>query len=137
MDNFTKMCNCPKIQGGWVPKVGDWTDKGLVFMIIIGSKPIKVALTSENHSKNGLDTAYQKELIYLPGIRQLMGMVGDHDWRLDRYTSIINAALDGYSFVIISGKHNKTYTGKSEQEAIIQAVMSELHGKKWSGKGWV
>jgi len=30
---FKLMADCPEIQDGWEPKVGDWTDKGMVSFI--------------------------------------------------------------------------------------------------------
>ena len=33
MNNYTRMCDTPLIQDGWEPKVGDWTDKGMVYTI--------------------------------------------------------------------------------------------------------
>ena len=67
----TKMCDVKWLQDGWEPKVGDWTDKGVVINI-------------DRHGHLSIGT-YEKnifalkesipDLIWLPSIGQLMGMV--------------------------------------------------------------
>lgn len=135
MDNLTRMFNCPEIQDGWKLKVGDDTDKGTVIEVYFqgqdvpeGGMPLVI--------KQGIGKivcGYRKKaVIFKPSIEQLMDMVQDADWILS-YDSVGRIK---YTITLYIGD-TKEFTGDTPEEALIQAVMYELHRLKWTDNGWV
>ncbi len=66
---YIKMCDCPEIQEGWKPAVGDWTDKGIVVKVF--KDRVWLAFTE---SGTTIDR-HKSELIWLPRQDQTQGMV--------------------------------------------------------------
>ncbi len=122
MDNFTKMCEAANLP--WEPKVGDWTDKGLIvesYYSLSASKRVYVLARGKDELEKFIE---KNELIYLPTIGQLMGMVD-------------NCAVYKHPDVICAtAGRGELFEADSEPEALIQAVVHELHNKKWDGERW-
>ena len=75
-DLYTKQCDTPLIQDGWVAKIGDLTDKGLV--ICCFEYGIKT-----NHVNTQDQTFVKGDLIFKPSQAQLQGMLLEKtEWRL-------------------------------------------------------
>jgi len=130
MDNYTKMCDCPEMQNGWVPKIGDWTDKGLIVSIskrYIESRNLRPfpQLSIKNQSVVNKD---KDNVIYLPSIEQLMGMV----WNKEEEDPGHLMGRIGDFF------YSDKYTGDpdSMRELWLAFVMHECYDLKWSGTEW-
>jgi hypothetical protein len=107
----------------WEPKVGDWTDKGVVVFIHMEGRITTTSINNKHlwHQK--------EELIYLPTIEQLMGMViyegtdvfiAFHHWLTTEYLG--------------HWQDSDTSTGRCLWLAF---VMWELYQKVWRNNQWV
>ncbi len=140
MNNFIKMCDHPLIQDAWEPKVGDWTDEGVVATLKTDS-----ALTFRIYNQSGFWTEHYVDhnegihadaprVIWLPTIEQLMGMIPDKcEFELGR-DRLKKETVKAFFVVVDDGF--PLFSGNIPQEALIQAVMHELHNKKWTGTEW-
>ncbi len=141
-DNFTKMVNCPEIQDGWKKQHGDAVfckPTGEIYLFDVSrlkfgySTEHIVVMQSEiwwSTKKRGPWTIEQA--VWLPTIEQLMGMV-------DMITLVKNK--DGTFAVGTPIKfleyESRVFLSKTAKEALIQAVMHELHDMKWDGERWI
>ncbi len=129
MDNFIKMCAHPLIQGGWEPKVGDWTDKGVIVKITLSFKKTFYYAQIEHYA-----AIYDKEdLTHLPGIRQLMGMVKHPDDSTD--FPLFKYFYDWYNDTDLLALKRKGIT--QGKELWLCYVMHELHNLKWEDEKWI
>lgn len=110
--DYVKMCNCPEIQDGWKPKIGDWTWNVHFKQKVLINKPFI------------LEDIKSGRFIYLPTIEQLMGMIGQ---------TIADRVCKCYDFFV----HKDGDEFETERELWLAFVMSELHNKKWDGKKWI
>jgi len=134
MDNYTKMCDCPEIQDGWEPKVGDWTDKGVITLAVNHL----IQTCSDGEYGYFQDKSY---LIYRPSIEQLMGMVEvikDKHHRLFRFFAFLHesyyptTAHNPYIYFM-----NLFDSDEIEQELWLAFVMHELHNLTWRNGKWI
>lgn len=136
--NYIKMCDCPEIQDGWEPKIGDWTDKGVMVRILYQGIDSEIGFAGEyilNYGK-GEFQVYYEEFIWLPTIEQLMGMV-------DKDEEFEGALIDFTNEFHPDGNHpdyclddDFNFIFKSWQELCLAYIMRELHNKKWNGEKW-
>lgn len=131
-DNFTKMCDCPEIQDGWEPKVGDWTDRGVIIYIRFLSVKTYLACSYRQEETGREIKEYgnvKHDLIYKPSIEQLMGMVKHND-----YWYVQHDMFDRY-VVSMKPAYKKRFV--HEREVRLAFVMHELHNKRWgAGERW-
>ena len=134
-DRFTLMSDCPEIQGRWVPKVGDWTNLGLLIGIsqLNGKMPTYWIETGESTIE-----CKRNELKVYP--------TGDDLWEMlpDRCSGTLDYTFGTpkqYRLCLCTDQGDATYirhhTGwcNTCKEALIQGVMYECHGKVWKDKG--
>ncbi len=112
-DNFTKMVNNKWIQGGWEPKVGDWTDKGLIISLRFRRK---VLILCDVEVTQAFDP---KSLIFKPTIKQLMEMV--------EYKNKYSLLRDIKNFLTYKGTEKWSW-----QELLLAFVMWKKFSKRWS-----
>jgi len=68
--------------------------------------------------------------VWLPRIDQLL--LGDIQWQMAHREN------DYVASVIPDEKNITTYCyAPTAEQALLQLVMSELHGKRWNGEGWI
>jgi len=143
---FHKMSlKATEIQEAWVPKVGDWTDKGVIIDIFwlsgVGTK-----ITTYYHSEwLGEEDGTEKktydmgELTYLPSQKDLQGMIPD-DCEIEVGRNALKPGLesckDWYALVGDNKYSVPLCTGDTPNQALIQAAMYELYKKKWNEEGW-
>jgi len=68
---YKNQCDCPEIQDKWYPKIGDWTNKGIVIDIHYYHSEGTHGVFTDQH-KEGFK---RSELIWLPRQDQLQRMV--------------------------------------------------------------
>jgi hypothetical protein len=121
MDTYIKMCDCPEIQDKWKPKIGDFTDKGVIVSILLSFNPNDVFQTNQT----GSYALEKHNFIWLPSQEQLQEMVSEGfnaRQQLNRFNSFLR---------------NYRARGKdSIKELWLAFVMQELHNKKWDVKKW-
>lgn len=126
-DNYIKMCDTPEIQDEWEPKVGDWTDRG-----VITGEPI---IAGRYYFADGIRQFV--EFIWLPTIGQLMGMVDPvfkkMRWSLDE----MYHAFYEYTFDAGTATQWDKLNKRSHQELWLAFMLWELHQVKWDGNKWV
>lgn len=124
---FIKQCDHEKIQGGWKPKVGDWTDKGIIVKMITSYAGTSIVVYHSHQTK-----AYDKsQLIFKPRQDQLWEMlpqIKEHDWILQRYVS---GGKRGWC--VACGYSLEEYLADTPEQALIQGVMHQ-HGLRWDGE---
>ncbi len=116
-DNFTKTVNNKWIQDGWEPKVGDWTDRGLITGLRFRRKTL---ILCDIEITQAFDP---KGLIWLPTIEQLMGMV--------EYKNKYSLLRDIKNFLTYKGTEKWSW-----QELLLAFVMHKLHRLKRDGERW-
>lgn len=139
-----KMVDCPQIQNGWEPKVGDWHyDKGGGFYDYGPDAPIKWYVSNEGISVVSHDNlshfirghVERDRLIYLPRLDQLIEMLpkvnsgGGTCYRLIICIDLARLSY-GTSFKELH------FRGDTPEQAVLQGVMHELHSLKWDGEKW-
>jgi len=134
MKNYPKMCDTSLIQDGWEPKVGDWTDKGMVYTIEqVGRNLASYRLTNTVT----MGKPYLKvQLTWLPTIEQLMGMIDTIKHSGGRYTAI---SMIGKieRWILHSRIYKPLELGVMKpRELWLAFVMHELHNLKWNGNIW-
>ncbi|KKL63988.1 hypothetical protein LCGC14_2169610, partial [marine sediment metagenome] len=81
MDDFTKMCDCPEIQDGWEPKVGNWfvsASTGDCHLIVGDTGDPFLTGKHWYRIETGCDTVVDMST-WLPTIEQLMEMADQGD----------------------------------------------------------
>lgn len=137
MDNYVKMCDYPKIQDGWEPKVGDWTDRGLVIFHETARDAYELLIDTGKVER--YEVWDKHELIYIPIIEQLMGMLGEdqgvfHIWDLVcKFWLWSNESSFCYED---SEGINIPHQSRTMQELWLAFVMHELFSKRWTGSVW-
>jgi len=143
IDQFKLMANCPEIQDGWEPKVGDRTDKGVIVKISRTDYSIKhegayhfyITPYSEDWHSHTVQSFFINRVVWLPTIEQLMGMIPDRcEFELGR--DVLKKSTRKAFFVVIDDGF-PIFAGASPQEVLVQAVMHELYNKKWNGERWI
>lgn len=122
---YIAMASCAEIQDGWKPKVGDYTQKGII--TDIEHDLIWVCVDMNWHNK--------ADLIWLPYQHQLQNMItGDlFGWPRDAIDAVDRLDMF-YGFV----GNLKNAREMSMEQLWLRYVMHELHQKSWSGieTGW-
>ncbi len=123
---YIAMSDCPEIQDGWKPKIGDWTDCGIITNIINRESIIVYYAGSGHFPEFGLD-----ELKWLPQQDQLQGM-RTWDKRLTPREIV-------ETFCVFTGFKQEEYYNsfKTMEQLWLAFVMWELHQKKWTDGEWV
>lgn len=71
-ENMLKlMCNCPELQGAWIPKVGDWTDKGIITKTTVSNYAGTIVPEWVTVYRAGYDNLDRGKLIWLPTQKQI------------------------------------------------------------------
>ncbi|MFC1567341.1 hypothetical protein ACFL3R_00705 [Thermodesulfobacteriota bacterium] len=125
-EQYIKQCDCPEIQDAWEPRVGDWTDKGMVCHIADNNLNNIIIRTRASESLYGRAIYQKKDLTWLPTQEQLQGMLG---YPLGGLVTTFCEWLDDVTFPV--GEI------RTMNQLWLAFVMHELHGKKWDGKEWV
>lgn len=130
MDNCTKMMDSALKQGliKWEPKVGDWTQYGVIYGEIFDYddrermvEPVyRIAIDENTVSSN-----YISQLIWLPSIEQLMGMVHTDKTEWGKQIRFINWGNKQHVETCVSAK-------MSIKELWLAFVIHKNHNKKWS-----
>jgi len=130
VDTFTKMMDAALKQEliKWDnPKVGDWTDKGVIIASIKRYSVEDGFVFETNKSRGRVET--KDKFIYLPTIEQLMGMVlsrpylnfpGRHSLKLGQMLNDVPWAVNF----------------NSPKELWLAFVMHEKFSMTWSGSKW-
>ncbi len=124
-EQYIKMSNCPEIQGGWVPKVGDLTNAGIIDIIREGIIYL---------SGLGGNCYTQNTLKWLPRQGQLQDMVvqGSTEYNLqlgfNHWLTKFACSETGYKPLEIMMF--------SMRQLWLAFVMWKLHKKKWNGTEW-
>lgn len=134
-DTYTKMVNCPEIQGQWKAKVGDWTDRGTIVRVRESNDVVDVGVYGMNY--------YRERLIYHPSQEDLQGMLPKRkdiayglSWQDNSFLfyviklgprDVFSAVHDDFF-----GKYTEISWGATAGEALVQGVMHELHKRRWS-----
>lgn len=111
---YIKMCDCPEVQGGWVPLIGDFS-----YLSILGDVSINC----------GYNRAVGCGETWLPRQDQLQEMVE---------LNLINRLTTFESYLIKNWyiRSNFWWKNTSMEQLWLAFVMWELHKKKWDGTGW-
>lgn len=119
-DTFTRQCDCPEIQDGWEPKVGD--KYAARSCVDITGFVLPELIPCRLHS----------DMIYLPSETDLWA-------KLPVWAGLIKTQVPEKGKAVIRYRcMNTSIYGGTAQQALIQGVMYELHQKKWDNeKGWV
>ena len=121
---YVKMCNCPEIQGRWELKEGDWVCWPISIIEAFNYSDFDAWTVEGIKEEGGFWIALQCQLqeMLKPPIQ----------WQMAHREN-------DYVASVMPEKKNITiycYASTAEQ-ALLQLVMSELHGKKWNGEEWV
>lgn len=139
---YIKMCDCPQIQDGWEPKVGDFVygNRGIY---IVRCNYIQGHLVCRVHHNMAYDGIYKAEyncaidnLIWLPRLDQLIEMLPKNQGYHILYIADDAVGNKMWHFSSIGDEVNEIWETTHEQ-AVIQGVMYNLHGLKWNGEKWV
>lgn len=129
MTDFAKMLRAPGaewIQERWKPKVGDETNEG----VIVGyDQPRKMFYLNFNQPINEF-LFYKMQLIWLPTIEDLLGMVEGNLHTQRAQFFLFTACIHGSE----EAKYIWSFTTWSE--LILAFVQWEVKGLKWTGKEW-
>ena len=149
-EHFIRMCDCPEIQGGWKPKVGDYVwRKYTIFgeeldrTIWPEDKRQEVVILHYQSSVEGYYHAVNAEgderifasaediekvtSIWLPRQDQLQEMVGD-SW-IQRVSMLWRMLMEDCDWAI--------QRADSLEQAWLMLVMHEKYGKHWTREAWV
>ena len=118
-EQYIKMADCPEIQGRWEPRVGDWTNKGMVSNVI---GPLVCLLRI--HTRR----FYKHELIWYPRQDQLQEMA-----HVCECSDPVCLLIDFHKFV---DRESNPDIEHSWEQLWLAFTMHELHGKKWAGEKW-
>ena len=138
MENYTKMMDAALKQGliKWdEPKVGDWTDKGLV--VGYSRYPHKSKLWVIRKHFMDREEVWSDKVIFKPSIEQLMEMV---DLFKYEYLEIVPLSRkDGFVLLYTreGSEGQEKITAKTQKELWLAFVMHELHGLKWEDGKWI
>jgi hypothetical protein len=112
------------------PKVGDWTDKGMI--VYVGFRPDNIDLSVQSISGGIFYYCQPKALIWHPTIEQLMGMV-------DMETLGLLATFNDWVFDMHRVYKNTVYISQFEtaKQLWLAFVMWELYQKVWRNNQWV
>jgi len=127
-DNHKKMSDHPLIQDGWVPKVGDWTDKGLIYDIIMGGTSLPLYRVA--FDTNAVISYYKSDLTRLPSQRDLQGMVISKTSDQPVFDLIVD--FDEWFFYV----DRASTSGRTMQELWLAFVMHKKHSLRWTGERW-
>jgi len=123
-EEYCKMCDCPEIQGLWIPEEGD-------YHIINGHDVIEILPSMLFHDRSISQT--QESSIWLPRQDQLQDMV----------KNIFEANVDGKYYwhklliTMFKDLHEiKIDWSMSMEQLWLAFVMFKLHKKKWNGEAW-
>ncbi|KKK63939.1 hypothetical protein LCGC14_2989220 [marine sediment metagenome] len=126
-EKYIRMADCPEIQEGWEPQVGDWTNRGIIAGIHTYRPKNKHQIMVNNGQ--GWTFSYWNKgnyCIWLPTQSQSQGMMKDDNiWSLvckfDEFVNLDLALPDG-----------------SWEQLWLAFVMRTLHQLTWGDeKGWV
>lgn len=150
-DIFTKMVNHPLIQGQWKePKVGDWTNWGVVIGVQHEKDTIKVcnrngycSIEYIRHDRAIWSDA--RKIIWHPSQKDLQEMLGYNLTMPDALQILIGKfyffSADPVAFALDDWKAHTEYLSlfTSIQQLWLAFIMWELHGQRWDsvGERWV
>lgn len=118
------MCDCPELQKEWIPAIGDWTNKGLVYRITRGGG---IGVTSTPFYNDMPFYAY--ELIWLPTQKQIQNKLKEQWW----------SCTDHYVRTEFHRWYNESHLKHDTweltgDEAWIAFYMYRVHSKVWKFK---
>ena len=118
---YIKTCDCPEIQDGWKPEVGDWADKG----VIVGRRKDFFIIRRWTSPLSGCAVEYNKsQLIFLPRQDQLQGMV----------MPVVGNIPEGMILYISKWLVTAEQAYGSMEQLWLAFVMWELYQKKWNAE---
>lgn len=125
---YIKMNSCPEIQGEWEPKVGDW-------YYVDNEDELVEATICMNAMATKYERAYGSNMVWLPRQDQIQDMLQDFMWVVAKGPTADGAFI---AFVDVPpGKVETRCYAPTAEQALLQLVMLEIHGKKWNGSEWV
>lgn len=155
---YVKMCDCPEIQGGWKPKVGDYVWRKYT---IFGEELDRTLWPEDErqeviilHFKSSVDGYYhavnadgdemvfasEEDMakavnVFLPRQDQLQEMVGGEWWRtLEWFNSFVYCCVSDATFY---GTRGPLFKVGSVEQLWLAFVMHEKFGKVWNGEAWL
>ncbi len=151
---YIKQCDCPEIQGIWMPAMGDWVVvrkkvewDGYVLCVDVGEVTVVLGIDKRGYSGNpivgdvediafypecswkGFDDTPKENLIWLPTQSQLQKMV-TVSHKEDYNNSMYPILEKLYTFAC------SMYTNTSMEQLGLAFVMHELHKKIWANGKW-
>jgi hypothetical protein len=130
MTKYTSMCSkCKPLQEEKVLGFKDevcYKNEIYTIINIVSSYPISL-YTIKNKNYNEMPVVSPKELIYRPYLEQLIEMLEDREWSLNRG----NPKTYAENWLIITITPSHTYTGKTPQEALLKLLAYECWGLTW------
>jgi len=137
-EQYISMCNCPDIQGQWVPKAGDH--------YVLGCKkdktPAILILGCHWEECRGCQyevTNWKDECVWLPRQDQLQEMAYNAK-TLGTEVHLAKSAIGKHGAMFWWATHNMYYAlqfKNSMEQLWLAYVMYEKYNKKWNGKEWV
>lgn len=130
MTELIKMCDCPEIQDGWEPKVGDrvYIKRHEVYGHIVQVEGDNIIHVESDEGQTYWRNT-QNELIYIPSIENMLKKLGNRFESLKRIrqkTRMVGTK-EGAVFHKSTGNHD-------DHKALIKAYMHVGHGKTWNGR---
>ena len=123
---YIEMCRkAVEIREAWEPKVGDWTDKGVITNIM--NQDSIIVHEGGHFPEYGLD-----ELTWTPHQDQLQGMFASEEGTIEE--PIQQARR--FAFQLTTDKDYYNQFSKSHEQLWLAFVMYEKFNKKWDGKEW-
>lgn len=128
---YIKMADCPEIQEAWRgrgndPKIGDFTDKGIVVQLcyreaILTKDVVSLYTYQDKYSSWNVFRLSKDKIIFLPRPDQSQAMVQGK----------VIYLIDAFYFFA------QTNLVNSWEQLWLAYVMWELHKKQWDGKKWL
>ena len=115
---YIKMSDCPEMQEGWTPQLGDFCCEGDMVFPIVNIRALKEEIANGEH------------IIFLRRQDQLQDMVYKPEIIEGDYYPVARMLHEFHLFI----KENRKWDTASMEQLWLAFVMHELHGKAWSAE---
>lgn len=122
------MVNCPQIQDKWEPKVGDWTDYGVLINIVTERKNEKWVSTYQfvDEAGNSYFSQSRGMVTWLPRLDQLLEMLPNKLYRFFKQSMCFAFRMEHWAKTQV-GNDIWVY-GSTEEQTLLKAVMLDAWG---------